>query len=359
MRWVIAIVLAAAAALGVGMYFLQARDGQPVAAAGSSAEPPPPMVETAPITVERLTRKIEAVGSLRSNEAIVVRPEIAGRITEILFEEGQPVKKGQPLIRLDAAIAEAQLAQAEASLVLSRANYERAQDLYRRQVGTQRALDEAVAKLRADEAAAALAKATLDKMTIVAPFSGIVGLRRVSIGDYVTPGQDLVNLENIELLTVDFRIPEIYASLLAVGQIVRIRLDAIPDKVYEGKVYAIDPAHDPNGRAVILRARIANSDGRLRSGMFARVTLLVESRDEAIMVPETALVPMGDEQFVYRLSDGKAYLAKVKLGLRRHGKVEIVEGLNRDDIIVTEGALKLRDGATVRTVPAATPAATG
>jgi membrane fusion protein (multidrug efflux system) len=355
MRWVVVILFIAAVAFGIGTYALRPKDGQPAAAAGSSVSTaPPPMVETAAVALERLTRQIEAVGSLRSNEAIVVRPEIAGRITEILFAEGRPVEKGMPLIRLDAAIAEAQLAQAKASLVLSRANFERAEDLYRRNVGTQRARDEATAKLRADEAAVALAQATLDKMTINAPFSGIVGLKRVSIGDYVNPGQDLVNLENIELLTVDFRIPEIFAAQLKVGQSVRITLDALPNEVYDGEVYAIDPAHDPNGRAVILRARIANRDGRLRSGMFARVTLLIESREEAIMVPETALVPIGDQQFVYRFSEGKVVQTKVSLGLRRRGKVEIVDGLGRDDVIVTEGALKLRDGLPVRTVPAKT-----
>jgi membrane fusion protein (multidrug efflux system) len=159
-----------------------------------------------------------------------------------------------------------------------------------------------------------------------------------------------VNLENIESLKVDFRVPEIYSTQLRAGQTVRITLDAIAEGSYEGTVYAIDPAHDPNGRAIILRARLPNRDGLLRSGMFARVTLLVDEREQAIVVPETALVPVGQDQFVYRVLDGKAVLTKIRIGQRRRGQVEIVEGLDPHSVIVTEGTVKLRDGSAVQTV---------
>lgn len=350
MRSLIGIALVVAVALGAGWYFVGARPGSTVAVNAATSATTTITVEAAPVKLSAVRRQIEAVGSLRSNESVIVRPEIAGRITEILFDEGQQARKGMPLFRLDAAIARAQLEQAKASLVLSKANHERAEDLYRRGAGTQRARDEGVAKLHADEAAVALAQATLDKSTLIAPFDGLIGLRRVSVGDYVNPGQDLVNIENIESLKVDFRVPEIYAMQLAVGQAVRISLDAIANSAYEGKVYAIDPAFDPNGRAIILRARLPNRDGVLRSGMFARVTLLIDERMEAIVVPETALVPVGQDQFIYRVVDGKAMLTKVKIGQRRRGQVEIVEGLAHDAVIVIEGAVKLRDGAAVRTV---------
>lgn len=349
MRWLIGIVVIAAVAAAGAWHFMGNRAPGSLAAVNAAA-PTLVTVEAGPVKLSTVRRQIEAVGSLRSNESVIIRPEISGRITEILFDEGQQVRKGTPLIRLDAAIARAQLEQARASLVLSKANHERAEDLYRRGAGTQRARDEAVSKLRADEAALSLAQATLDKATLVAPFDGIIGLRKVSVGDYVNPGQDLVNLENIEQLKVDFRVPEIYSMQLKVGQTVRVNLDAIPNSAYEGTVYAIDPAYDPNGRAIILRARLPNRDGLLRSGMFARVTLLVEERDQAIVVPETALVPIAGEQFVYRVVDGKAVLTKIKIGQRRRGQVEIVDGLERDAVIVTEGAVKLRDGTAVRTV---------
>jgi membrane fusion protein (multidrug efflux system) len=351
MRWLIGIVLVAAIAAGAAWHFNLIPQPGPVASVNAATSAATPItVAAAPVTLTRVQRQIEAVGSLRSNESVIIRPEIAGRIAEILFDEGLQVHKGTPLFRLDAAIPRAQVEQAKASLVLSRANHERAEDLHRRGAGTERARDEAVFRLRADEAALALAQATLDKATLVAPFDGIIGLRRVSVGDYVNPGQDLVNVENIESLKVDFRVPEIYSMQLRAGQTIRISLDAIADSSYEGTVYAIDPAYDPNGRAIILRARLANRDGLLRSGMFARVTLMVDEREQAIVVPETALVPVGQDQFVYRVLDGKAVLTKIRIGQRRRGQVEIVEGLDPQSVIVTEGTVKLRDGSAVQTV---------
>lgn len=351
MRWLIGGILVSVLIAGVAWHYMGVRQAWSVAEVGATPSGPAPVtVEAAPVGLGRVQREIEAVGSLRSNESVIIRPEIAGRITEILFEEGQPVQRGAPLFQLDDTIARAQLEQAKASLVLSRANHERTQSLHQRGASSLRAQDEAVAKLRADEAAVELAQATLDKARIFAPFNGVVGLRRVSVGDYVNPGQDLVNIEDLESLKVDFRVPEIYSMQLKVGQKVQIRLDAIPNSSYEGTVYAIDPAYDPNGRAIILRARLPNSDGLLRSGMFARVTLLVDEREQAIVVPETALVPVGEDQFVYCIVDGKAVMTKVRTGQRRQGQVEIVEGLAPESVVVTEGTVKLRDGLAVRTV---------
>jgi membrane fusion protein (multidrug efflux system) len=350
MRWLIGIVVVAALAAAGVWHFMGSRSTGSLAAVNTVATAPV-AVEAGPVKLTTVRRQIEAVGSLRSNESVIMRPEISGRITEILFDEGQQVRKGMPLFRLDAAIARAQVEQAKASLILSRANHQRAEDLYRRGAGTQRARDEAVSKLHADDATLSLAQATLDKATLLAPFDGVIGLRKVSVGDYVNPGQDLVNFENLEALKVDFRVPEIYSMQLKVGQTVRINLDAIPNSAYDGAVYAIDPAYDPNGRAIILRARLPNRDGLLRSGMFARVTLLVEERQQAIVVPETALVPIGGEQFVYRVVEGKAVMTKVKIGQRRRGQVEIMEGLDRDAVIVTDGVVKLRDGTPVSSTP--------
>ncbi len=343
MRWLIGVALTGglvAAIFGWRHFDLR----QPTHPAASAPVLNEITVTAAPVKVGAIRRQIEAVGSLRSDESVIMRPEIAGRISEILFEEGHKVTRGTPLVRLDAAIARAQVEQQNASLGLSRVNYERAQDLVKKGAGSQRTYDEALAKLRADEASLALAQATLDKATLVAPFDGILGLRKVSVGDYVNPGQDLVNLESIETLKVDFRIPEIYATQLKAGQAINVTLDAIPGASYDGKVYAIDPAHDPNSRAVLLRAHLPNKDGLLRSGMFA----IIEDLKEKILLPETALIPMGQEHFVFLLVDGKVKLTKIKIGQRRTGVIEVVEGLRADAIVITEGGLKLRDGVAVR-----------
>jgi membrane fusion protein, multidrug efflux system len=360
MRWLLSaiILLGAGIAIGLNWPAIEAKiaeigivkQGQTAAAVSAPAAPPAEtVVEAAPVKLGSVQRQIGAVGSLRSDESVIIRPEISGRVSEILFDEGQRVAKGTVLVRLDSAIARAQLDQQKASLALSKVNAERAQELMQKGAGSQRAHDEAIAKLRADEAAIALAQATLDKSTLVAPFDGILGLRKISTGDYVNPGQDLVNIESINTLKVDFRVSEVHAIHLKAGQTIRVALDAIPGQTYEGQVYAIDPAHDPNGRAVILRARMPNKDGQLRSGMFARVDLIIEALDKRILVPETALVPMGESVFVFRMIDNKAKLTKLVIGQRRGGAVEVVEGLEPDAIIITEGALKLRDGALVRT----------
>lgn len=351
MRWFIGIFLIAAlVAAGYGWRHIEPYIGLQRTSAATPAAPPASeiAVEAQPVRIGTIRRQIEAVGSLRSDESVMIRPEISGRVSEILFKEGAKVSRGEPLVRLDASVAKAQVAQQKASVTLSRANQERAAELMAKGAGSPRTHDEALAKMRADEAALALAQATLEKSTLVAPFDGVLGLRRISVGDYVNPGQDIVNIENLEAMKVDFRVPEVFALQLKVGQAIRVSLDAIPGRTFEGSVYAIDPALDPNGRAVILRARMANTESVLRSGMFARVALLLENTEQSILVPESALVPVGQDHFVYRVVEGRANLTKIKIGQRRTGEVEVAEGLSRDAIVVTEGALKLRDGSRIR-----------
>lgn len=352
MRWFVGIILIAVlVAAGYGWKHIEPYFGLQRTAAAPSPAPAANEVAVvaAKVKVGAIRRQIEAVGSLRSDESVMIRPEISGRVAEILFREGTKVARGTPLVRLDASIAAAQLAQQKANLTLSRANQDRAKSLMAKGAGSERAHDEALAKMRTDEAALALAQATLDKATLVAPFDGVLGLRRISVGDYVNPGQDLVNIENLEAMKVDFRIPEIYALQLKVGQTIRVSFDAIPGKTFEGAVYAIDPALDTNGRAVILRARMANTESVLRSGMFARVSLLLDDNVQRVLVPEAALMPVGQEHFVFQVGEtGRASLTKVKIGQRRGGEVEIAEGLANDAVIVTEGVLKLRDGSAIR-----------
>ena len=310
-------------------------------------------VETAPVKVGPIQRRLTAVGSLRSNESVVVRPEIAGRIAEFKFDEGQRVTKGQPLVMLDDSVWRAEVEQAQAALELAQANYERAIDLLKRKVGTSKARDEALAELRADQAALELAKARFDKTVLKAPFDGVVGLRKVSVGDFVDVGKDIVNLEQIDPLKVDFRVAEVYVGAVKPGQRLELGVDAFSGQQFAGEVYAIDPLIDESGRSILLRARLPNPDGRLRPGLFARISLVLNEREGAIQVPEQALMPQGQEQFVFKVVDGKAVFTKVEVGIRRDGMAEIVEGLVPDDQVVTAGQLKIRDGAAVKPVPKA------
>lgn len=337
-----------------------ARPGGPAQAGGGAPGGFAIGVETERVAATTLADDVSAVGTLRSNESVVLRPEIAGRIRAIHFRDGAKVGKGTPLVSLDAAIQEAELQQARANLALAQANYRRTEDLFGKKFISERAKDEAAATLKVQEAATALAQARLARTRIVAPFAGIVGIRNVSVGDYVKEGQDLINLEDISTLKVDFRLPERYLGRIGKGQSVDLDSDAMPGARYRATVDAIDPLVDTEGRAVLLRARLANPEGKLRPGLFVRVKLIFAQRGDVLTVAEEALVPSGSEQFVFRVAEGKAQRVKVRTGKRQGTRVEVLEGLQAGDLVVTAGQIKLRDGASVKVIdPAAQAAASG
>jgi membrane fusion protein (multidrug efflux system) len=290
------------------------------------------------------------VGSLQGNESVIIRAEIAGRIVGIDFNEGRAVKAGDVLVRLDGTELAAQVAQNEATLELARANVERAKPIQAENLISPQAFDELSAKLKESEANLAVARERLNKATIHAPFSGKLGLRQVSPGDYVQPGQALVNLEDISVVKVDFRIPEARVGRVAVGQSLSIRVDAIPGRTFSGTITAIDPRLDETTRTALVRARVPNPRGELFPGMFARVSVVIGERPNAILIPEQAVVPIGNDAFVYRVVDGKAAMIKVVIGQRGAGEAEIVSGLTPDDLVVTGGQMKIRDGAAVNVI---------
>jgi membrane fusion protein (multidrug efflux system) len=347
-------------ATGAGAYWKFVMvPGQQAAAGGAVRGGPggPVPVEAQPVRVGDAETSIEAVGTLISNESVVLRPEVNGRVTAINFVEGGMLTKGAVLVELDNSIERAELEQAEAQLSLARSNYDRAKELRRNNAGTQRALDEADMNLRTTGAAVDLAQARLDKRTLVAPFDSRAGLRNVSPGEFVTAGASLVNLEQIDPLKVDFRVPEVFLPVVAPGQRIALEIDAYPDQAFSGVVKALDPLVDKAGRAVVVRAEIANDEGKLRPGLFARVRLTVAQRQNALFVPEQAIQPQGNLAFVFKVVDqakGQPQVAKltpVKLGNRRKGEVEVSEGLLAGDLIVTAGLLKIRDGVPVKVQP--------
>jgi len=368
MRRSLAGVVVAVVVIGVGAlsYWAGTRSaGKPATAGGPPAAAPakggPPQgiaVEAVRVAVARLPQALTAVGSLRSDETVIVRPEIAGRVAEILFREGERVGKGALLVRLDDSVQQADLDKARANLVLSKSKFDRANDLLKQGFISSQARDEAENNWRVAKADVELMQARNSKASIMAPFAGTIGLRQVSVGDYVKEGQDIVNLESLDPLKVDFRLPEAALSQLKTAQTIQVTLDAIPDQAYDGRVYAINPLIDANGRAVVIRAQVANRDGKLRPGMFARVRLFTSDVKDSALVPEESLFPVGDDKYVYKVVEGKALRQKVEIGQRRDGKVEIVSGLVPSDMVVTAGQLKIRDGTavTVAEQPTARPA---
>lgn len=330
--------------------------GEPNSAAADTNAPRAVPVSMVAATQERLTDRLRAVGTLLADESVVIRPEIAGRVARIHAGEGEAVAARALLISLDDAEQRARVAEIEATVELNRLSFERARDLAGSRMISPQDYDQARARLKASEATLQRERVLLAKTELRAPFAGVLGLRRISPGAYVQPGQDLVNLEAIDPLKLEFRVAERYGSMLAPGMAVQIAVDAAPGRAIEGRVYAVNPLLDEGSRAYTLRARVPNGDRALRPGMFARVEMALGERKEAVVVPEEAIVPFGDQLYVYRVADGKAQRVAVETGLRLPGRVEVSSGLAAGDTVVTAGQLKLRDGTPVAAADsAATP----
>jgi len=303
--------------------------------------------EVITVSSKTLDKTISAVGNLRANESIMLRPEQSGRINKILFSEGGKVEKGTPLFVLDSSIYIAELKSAQARVQLSRVDYDRAKSLLRKKVGSAQERDSTLAQLRVDQAQEALAQARLDKMTIKAPFTGYTGLRLVSPGDYVNQGESLVQLTDLSTLKLDLRVPEIYLSELQPGRELEVNVDALPGEVIKGKVTAISPSSDSNAHNIEIRASIPNTDGKLRPGLFAKVSLLVDQQT-TVVIPEQAIIPKDGLFFVMTVTeDKKVAMAPVKMGQRRPGVVQIIEGLKNGDVLITAGQIKLFPGMPV------------
>ena len=233
---------------------------------------------------------IEAVGSLKANESLILRPEMTGRIETIAFTEGNLVKKNTLLVQFDASMYQAQVNEAKARVALSEAEYQRVNKLFKNGSISETQRDSALAQMQINEAQLEQAQVTLKKMSLRAPFTGIVGLRQFSPGDYVMAGADMLEIVDINSMKLDFRIPEIYLPKVAQGQTLRISLSAFPGEEFAGKVTAISPQISEQGRNILVRAVLPNADKKLRPGLFAKVQLLIK-QEELIVVPEEALIP--------------------------------------------------------------------
>ncbi len=342
-RWaVLAIVIAglvAASLAGIKMNS-QSQAPAPKAAGG------PVVIEAEPVRVAELLDAVTAVGTLRSAESVVLKSEIPGRIARVMFADGSRVAKGDALIVFDASVQQALVNQARAERDLAAAKLKRTEELFQKKFLSAAALDDAKATEEIAAAKLALAQANLDKMTIRAPFAGQIGIRQVSVGDYLKEGVELVNLEDLSSLNADFRVPEQISGRLAVGQTVQLQSDAFPGANFPAKVMAIDPAVDASGRSLLLRAELRDVSRRLKPGMFVRVRLVLESRPNAIVIPEEALVTAQNRLTVFKVVEGKAVATPVVTGLRsqldQRAVVEVIKGLAPDDVVVTAGQIKIR-----------------
>lgn len=305
-------------------------------------------VITAKVTAEPYTETVRAVGTLLADEAAIIRPEVPGVITAIHFREGERVETGQPLVDIDASAYKAELGRAKAALDLALLTFRRRSELRRTGAASVQVSDEAQAALREAQATYELARMRMDKAGLKAPFSGRIGLRHVSAGDYVNVAQEITEIMDSDPMKVEFAVPEKFASALAPGQKLTAAVDAYPGRAFEGVVFAVDARVDPDTRNISAKAEIANPDDELKPGMFAYVTIALANRTGAMFIPEEAVIPKGSEKFVMKVVNGKAQLVPVKLGARRDAKVEVIEGLAEGDEIITAGHIKVQPDMPVQ-----------
>jgi membrane fusion protein (multidrug efflux system) len=323
---------------------------------GRQAEPhsgPPAVhVEVAEARLGEVAEVIEAVGTARPRQSIDVIADDSGRVDEILFETGQRVERGQPLVRLDSGIQEANLAEAKAGLVDARTQLERARQLVTSRAVSEARVDELEAAFLAAEARVAAERQRLWERTTNAPFSGIVGLREVDVGARVTDTTVLTRLDDLSFIELEFQVPERYFGAIRQGQPVEATSTAFPGTVFTGSVAAIDTRIDAVSRSFRVRAELPNSEARLPGGLFMLARITLRTRPDAILIPEEAVMAEGRSTFVYRIAgtptEPRAERVDVRLGQRRVGEVEVLEGLTAGDRVVTAGLQRLRPGVPVR-----------
>jgi membrane fusion protein (multidrug efflux system) len=309
-------------------------------------------VESMVVVPTRLEATVDAVGTVLADASATLRAEVPGQIIERHFEEAERVSRGDPLYSIEATVLQAELNEAKANVEQSEAAYKRAQELARNQLISGTDFDTARANYNVSVARLKSAQARLSKTVIRAPFDGFVGLRRINIGDYATVGQELVNVVRLDPLRVDFSVPETLLAQVLPGQPIHVTVGAFPGEVFAGEVTAVDPQIEVTGHSMAVRARLPNPEFKLRPGLFAQVSVTLAVKPDALMVPEEAIWPIGQDKTLYIIEDGVAKRRIVRLGQRKPGLVEIVSGLSAGEEIVVAGQMKLFDGAAVRAVPA-------
>lgn len=337
------------------------------AMAGMAAmRPPPPAVSTQVAKTESWTESLQSVATLKSFQGITVSTEVAGIVRQIAFTSGAEVKAGDLLVELDASTEEAQLESLEAAAALAEVNLNRARDLRAKNTNTEADLDLAEATSKQAVAAVKQIRAVIAKKHIQAPFAGRLGIKQVDVGQYVSPGTAIVVLEATDPIYADFGLPQQELGRLAAGMKAALRVDAFPGREFAGAVEAINPRVSDDTRNVRLRVKLDNPDGVLRPGMFGTITLLLESREEAIVLPSTSIVYSTYGDFVYVATRGPGdqtivHQQFVTRGATRGDFVQIVKGLAAGDEVVTTGQIKLRNNIpvlinnTVQPVASATP----
>ncbi|MFC3713490.1 efflux RND transporter periplasmic adaptor subunit [Sphingoaurantiacus capsulatus] len=332
-------------------------DGDAAKAPGGPGGGQAPSVTTATVQPIAFSDRIEAVGTAYARESTTIAATVTERIVRLNFTDGAYVQRGQIIAELSRGEQAAGLNEAQARLTEAQQQLTRLRQLQDRGFATNARVDEQVAMVNAARAQAGQAQAQIGDRVIRAPFSGVVGLRRISAGATVSPGTEIATISDLSQIKLDFALPETFLSAMRTGQAIEARAAAFQNEVFRGAVESIEPTVDPVTRSVTVRAVLPNPDARIKPGMLLTVNVLANPRT-TLAVPELALVAERDRSFVFKVDDESTALkTPVEVGIRQQGMVEVKRGLAAGDRIVAEGTIKVRDGGKVRTAPAAGTAA--
>jgi membrane fusion protein, multidrug efflux system len=354
-RMILMLVLMTLIIAGLG--FVKLKQFQAMAGAQAAMQPPPDAVTTIVAKQEEWPATLNAIGTVAAVQGVTVSADLPGLVDRIAFDSGRTVRKGDELVHLDTRQEEAQVAGAEAQLQLARLNFERMQGLVDQDAVSRAEYDAAAAAHKQAEARLREIRATIERKTIRAPFSGMLGIRQVNLGQYLTGGTPIVPLQSLDPIYVNFGVPQQDASQMRHGRGVRIAVGELGDVVFAGRISALDSVVDPATRNVQVQATLANPGGRLRPGMFVQAQVMLGENRPVVALPASAIsyAPYGDSVFVVtdmKTPEGQAFRGVrqqvVKLGPARGDQVAVLSGINAGEEVVTSGAFKLRNGAAVQ-----------
>ncbi|HDP88501.1 MAG TPA: efflux RND transporter periplasmic adaptor subunit [Thioalkalivibrio sp.] len=338
------VIAAVILIVAAGAWYFQAKSSKP---AGAKRGGPVPVV-VAPVVRDTFATTVQAVGTARANESVDITAKVTETVDSLNFEDGQQVQTGDLLVQLSSDRQRAELEIARVNLAEQEREYKRLSGLVQQRAIPQSQLDTQLSRLESARAQLAAAQTSVADRRILAPFDGVLGLRRVSPGSLVSPGTVLVTLDDTDPIKLDFTVSEVFFPALMPGLEIVARSAAYRDAPVAGQVVSVDSRVDPVTRAIAVRAHLPNPEGRLRPGMLMTVRLQTDER-EALVIPESALVPLEDRQYVFLIDEANtARRVEVEIGRRRPGEVEILDGLSEGDRVVTEGTIRLRPGAEVR-----------
>jgi membrane fusion protein (multidrug efflux system) len=303
-------------------------------------------VKTAIIAEAEFRDSVEAVGTSRANEQVFITSKYSDLVDDVSFQDGDTVKKGDILVHLNSREEAAKVKEFQANLAESVAQLNRFQDLFTKKATSKSIVDQQDAKTKAISAQLLSAKIKLSEFTIKAPFSGVLGFREISVGALIDVGDIITSLDDLSVIKVDFSIPERYLTTVSAGQIIEASNIAYQNEVFSGMVTSIDSRIDSVTRTLKVRAEIPNDGHKLRAGMLLNIEI-VRGVEQILQVPESAVIPIEDDHFVFVVEAGKAVKKQLRIGRRYHGFVEVLSGVDAGTQVVIEGALKLRDGSSV------------